>query len=336
MTVAASSKLAYFAFKKQSAHGTPGVPDQFFRWLDGASCRPDPKHGEFAEGDGSFDISLIVKQSQIWKIKLVGYLRPGEAGYILDGISGAGADALTGAADPYTHTLTPQDAPAWYTVEYAMTDPNIAPGSSVIVRAADVIFTQVDVEGDPGMPVKFTAEMVGRTATRQTALLTPTYEAGYPYLYHNAVLKRDDVDVSSTITKFKLSYQHGIDDSVQTVHVTPETLAWTSRKVTLDLETIFQSNADYNLMFFGNETGTTDSYKVADGLTTDFLFYPKGDTTDAHTLQLKLNNLVLEGDPFDPKTDGKAIRQPLKGVAMLPASGNLIDIIAINATATAY
>lgn len=86
---------AYFGFAKQSTQGTPVAPDHFIRWLDGSGLEPDLKTEEMWEGDGSRNLSQIIKNGQKWKIKLLFYARPDAVAYFGAASSGASSDTYT-------------------------------------------------------------------------------------------------------------------------------------------------------------------------------------------------------------------------------------------------
>ena len=87
--------LLYFGWTKQAVWGTPLAPTFFWRWLDGSDANPDMKATEEREGDTSPHISLVYKNSQIWGIKIVEYVRPITIGCALEALLGSGSDTFT-------------------------------------------------------------------------------------------------------------------------------------------------------------------------------------------------------------------------------------------------
>lgn len=336
-TSAFSGRLNYMALKVQAAFDTPLAPTTFPRWLDGSSISPEAKFQEYMEGDGSYDMTLIIKESQMWKGKIVMYARPVTLGVMLAGIFGSGSDTISGMMDPYTHTFAPVATPKFYTFEFGMNDTALTATSALINRVQDCVFTNFLVEATPNQPLKITVEFVGRKATRQTTRLTVSLESSKPYIYTNGVFTLDTVAISGTVSKFNLGFARPVDDTIYTTAISPETFIWVSRKVTIDAEVIFQDNTYFNKIFFGNSgSGTTDSQVMFDGSVLEAKFYVNGDVSDAHTLDMTVNAISWEGKPIDPKLDGKAFRMALTGVALRPASGNLIDTVLKTVTSTAY
>ena len=94
---------AYFAIGVQTVQGTPVAPSTFVRWLDGSSAEPDLKTEEIWEGDGSRNVSQVIKNGQKWKIKIVFYPRPEQLALFEALSMGISSDAFT---LPVNTTLT--------------------------------------------------------------------------------------------------------------------------------------------------------------------------------------------------------------------------------------
>lgn len=93
----------YIGWKKQSAQGTPAVPDKFWRWLDGTSAGPKRKANAEWEGDASPFENLVTSASQYYEIKVKEYARPITMGCALQAVNATGSDTYTGPT--YSSTL---------------------------------------------------------------------------------------------------------------------------------------------------------------------------------------------------------------------------------------
>lgn len=89
------SDNAYFGFSKQSSQGVPVAPSLFPRWIDGSQIEYDMKTEEVWEGDGTRHLSLVIKNQQSVKIKLVCNPRPVELGFFEAMSMGLNADTVT-------------------------------------------------------------------------------------------------------------------------------------------------------------------------------------------------------------------------------------------------
>jgi len=92
---------AYIGIGKQSQGGTSVAPSYFPRWLDGSNIQLDIKAEDVWEGDGSRHLSLIIKNRQEVKGKLVVAPRPNELGLLEAMAQGSGSDTYTA---PTTNT----------------------------------------------------------------------------------------------------------------------------------------------------------------------------------------------------------------------------------------
>lgn len=330
-----STRMFYLGLAKQAAFNTPLAPTVFPRWLDGSGVEPDARFEELPEGDGSQDMSLIFKSKQLWKPKVVFYPRAVEVGHILLAALGSGADTVSGAADPYTHTMTIQDAPVYYTVELGMTDPAVTNPNKLIVRVQDCIVTQLDIEGEANRPLKVTAEYVGRKATLQSTPATVTLEAADCLRFVNGVFTIDGTDLSARITKFKITMNRGVDDDIMTNEITPKDFIWGSRKITIDFELLYNSNDFFRKVYFGGASGTTDSPTEGTG-SINFTFYEGGVTTSNRSLQVSIPKVFYTGKPVSPRLDGKVLRQEAMATAARPNSGAIFSCVLTNGQATAY
>lgn len=97
MTVIAPirSDNAYFGFGKETSPGTAVAPSWFPRWLDGSSFEVDLKAEDFWEGDGTRQISQIIKNRQLVKIKHVCSPRMNEVGMLEEAAMGIASDSFT-------------------------------------------------------------------------------------------------------------------------------------------------------------------------------------------------------------------------------------------------
>jgi hypothetical protein len=94
-TVPITGRNAYIGFAKQSSQGVGAAPTIFPRWLDGTSIEFDLKTETIEEGDGSRRSSIVIKNMQSAKIKLVVTPRANELGFLETAAMGSGSDVMT-------------------------------------------------------------------------------------------------------------------------------------------------------------------------------------------------------------------------------------------------
>lgn len=86
----------YAGFSEETTPGTPVAPSIFPRWRNGTKVEIAPDFSEEEEGDGSRRTTLLIKNGQKVKIKLVASLRPNERGYFEKWAMGSSSDTYTG------------------------------------------------------------------------------------------------------------------------------------------------------------------------------------------------------------------------------------------------
>src|SRR5260370_560657 len=86
---------AYFGLAKQTVQGTAVAPNIFPRWLDGSDFQYDLKIEDIREGDTTRRLSLLAKNLQYIKAKLLVKPRPNEVGFLETAANGTGSDAFT-------------------------------------------------------------------------------------------------------------------------------------------------------------------------------------------------------------------------------------------------
>src|SRR5262249_19480217 len=105
-TVPIRADNAYVGIAQQASQGTAVPPVTFPRWMEGSSIEWDGKFEDVWEGDGSRRLSLIIRNLNQVKIKLVCTPRPNELALLEKAAQGSGADALTTTTPTTTTTAT--------------------------------------------------------------------------------------------------------------------------------------------------------------------------------------------------------------------------------------
>lgn len=91
-----ADNLAYFGRAKQAAWGTAiATPTSYHTWLDGSDVMDGAQHQTQRVGDTSPYNALAWKSGQYWGFKIVEYIRPYVAGYVLEALLGSGSDTYT-------------------------------------------------------------------------------------------------------------------------------------------------------------------------------------------------------------------------------------------------
>ena len=159
-----------------------------------------------------------------------------------------------------------------------------------------------------------------------------TVETGYPYLYSGGTFTVDG-GLSVFVTKFKLTFKNGIDRP-QTNAVTAEDNVWGRRTLYAEYSLLFQSDALFRKMFYGNAGGLTDSQVVGQG-SLDLMLFPGGDITNPQTMELTVPTVDYWGDAPLPNLAGKVFTYDVKGYATR-GGVPIMSATVINSKAAAY
>lgn len=314
---------AYFGFGKQSAMGTAAAPTAFPRWLDGSRLTPEVRAETLREGTGSREATLVLKRSQLYRGELVCYPRPIEAGFIAAAVLGAGSDSVSGGA-PYTHTLTPKGAPAYYSAEFGLLD------SSLVYRAQDCVFDRLVIECEAGRPVKFSTSYLGGGAASQGSAATVSNEAASPMLFTGGTFTIDGASLA-TVSRAAVTLSNHVEAETQFNGVSPSLLTFGVLDVSVMYTLLFQDAAQFKKLYWNG--GTSDSHVVGTG-SIDLTFLAGG--TDANnSVRLQVPQLSYTAGPVEPALDGRPIFQECRGVGTGGASSS-VTVAVKNSQAGAY
>jgi len=246
---------------------------------------------------------------------------------------GASCDTITGAADPWTHTLVRTDTPLWHTVW--MGRPTSG-GGVEYDQIVDALAKSFIVNYQNGQLVHVTTEFMAKNsngvATAPTFTTTETMTAagyGYTWLPAAASQLKLDLAVSPAVTtitnlqSFTLTCDYPNMAMEATNAVTPAffnpgrwTLGFTATFIVQDWQA-------YNLTLYGSVTpaANTPLSAVVTSGSADFTL-DVGPTANANrTFQITLPNLQFSLQPPTPAVDGSGITATLTGVLQAPAAG---------------
>jgi hypothetical protein len=157
-----SQKIYEIAWARQSAKGTPAAAASFRTRVSGGDIAPMRNIPDFAE-TGS---NQLPRTSFVASMGVDGAPAMGVRDEIADLIYGVlGSKAVSGAGDPYTHTVTPANSLPYYTFWRQV-------GELVWERFTDCKISQVEFASEAEQAVVATFTVVG---TKSEALSSATY-----------------------------------------------------------------------------------------------------------------------------------------------------------------
>jgi len=212
----------YMAFGFQSAKDTEATTFQFLRHLDGTGFDLDEQVERVHEGGDGQEIGLIYKTAVTADGQMVVNSRP-EVGHRL-GVAVMGADTATVPQSIGTaasgicneHTAVPTSSMPYLTVEQFWAD--------VVERGVNAQVNELTLEFEAGRPLKITpAFITGGSAYRRAgaSALTPTREAGQPFMYPGASVVVDGAG-NTKVTKGSIKITRGVDGEIRTTGLNRE------------------------------------------------------------------------------------------------------------------
>lgn len=212
----------YFAFGFQSAKDTEATTFQFLRHLDGTGYDTDPTIESVREGGDGQEVGLRIKTAISANGQMVLNSRPevshraAVAVFGADTVANPQGAGTTASGICNEHTAVPTSRLPYLTVEQFWAD--------VVERATNANVTGLTLEWEAGRPLKITPEfVVGGTAYRRAAAsaLTPTREAGKPFMYPGASVVLDGAG-NTKITKGSIKITRNVDVDIRTTGLNPE------------------------------------------------------------------------------------------------------------------
>jgi hypothetical protein len=325
MTQPQSSADGYLGIGLQSAWGTGVAPDEFSYYR---SVSPDYKieHELIREGGAGRDKFWGWKKAVDLDGSIDTYLRPDFGAALLT--YALGDDAITGASDPYTHTITPSGSGLPLSIEFPYGE---ASSAIDFVRVEDAVLETLTIGADTGSPATAKAEWKGCNISFPTTA-SPTYETDDPFTFWEATFNVDSTAVTAKITKFEITIARKVFDDIRTGSPLRDTTAQIDREVTLSF-TMYMFDKD---MFRKVLTGTTSGTAIPDDVVTgDF------DVTLTRSanreIKLEIPELVYTAaKPSDLDDDSKPLALEITAEATNDGTNPLITATCKNGNAVAY
>jgi hypothetical protein len=261
MAVSPKRALSYLGAAKQTVQGTGAAPSRFFV-LRRQAFLPSQEIAEFRTG-GQRDLSIFVKEKFLYAGAFQTFLYANEGGALL--AWAMGADALSGVADPYTHTLTLADNLPYQTYEAAFYE------TSIIDRVIDSKIAKLLIEAEATKEVMLTANLLGSSVAVQASAATPTFSNGAGEgpmtFYHGAMTltgPSDAATLQGQIQKFSIEIDHDSSPEYGS-SLSPIAIVEQGRKVTFKMTAIYTFDPLHRLTHYGSSTGSAVSEIVATG-----------------------------------------------------------------------
>lgn len=326
------------AFAKQTAKGTPAAAAAFRIPLVGGTVKPRREVADLEETGTSRVRGQVYVVTAGAEGNPEYAVRPAAIGLLLYGV--LGAKAVTGAADPYTHTFTDAAEQPWFTFWRQLENLKYE-------KFIDCKITQMVLTSEAGRPLRAALTVMGRdprhlaSATYATEVAVAE-ESGAPIMHYDGAgaLEIEGTPIASierivTTINNQGSYQQG--DSVLPYDVAEGIL-----DIRQEVASLIEDVAEYNRFHYGSATpadGATASREVVElgAGVTDFLW------TQVAAAPGPERSLRIQGSPrmqimdvtgYEPNTNNDPIKKTSVYRSLRPSSGAALTATLKNGQAT--
>jgi len=337
MAFTAYRRLGYLGAAKETPQGTPVAPAKFFKFLR-ESFVASQDFGHYRDPNNR-DITFTLKEKFGYAGSFQTFLYSDEGAALLTWA--LGADAVSGASDPWTHTITLADNLPYLTVEAGFfEDLTASPTiSGLIDRVTDCKIGSLQIDAETGKPVLLTADLVGVTSVKQATPATVTYAdalANGPAVFHQGVFTitgpSDAATLQGQVQKFSMKCNQNLQpvfaNGLVAIGIVEQ-----AREFEFNMSVVFSGPSIYQLAYYGTASGTVPSATLGTG-TFDALFTVQAaplHTFDLNMAALTFTVVKLEINPDAQVAVAEIVAKPRKSGATLP-----LEVIVKNAVSVAY
>jgi uncharacterized membrane protein len=321
------------AFAKQSAKGTPATTATYAVPLVGGNIMPVRTASDLEETT----TTRLRAQSFVENVSVEGEpeyaVRLSSLGLLL--YAAMGAKAVTGAADPYTHTFTLANSQPWLTFWRMAAD-------LVYERFTDVK-TNLTITSEAGQPVRASFSLQGLTntsltsATHTTALASVITDNGDALMHYDGAgaFLVETVAVSS-IERIVLSINNNYTLQ-QGDSITGYDVSEGMRDITIETTQAITDAALYNRFHYGTASPTSGTAANANTLelASSGIDFKWTQTAASRSLQFTATKLqVTDIGGWEPGTGNDPYKQTTTYKVYQPSSGSGLTAVVLNGVAT--
>lgn len=260
--------IGYIGTAVQTVQGTAVAPAYFHKYRKDAFIIKQ-KNNHWRDGNVR-DLTYSLKNELSYAGSWEGPLFPAEGGQVC--AVAMGLDSISGAGDPYTHTLTLTDNLPYCTVEKGMYVANAGGNPIILERTKDCKISKLEISGKAGGDIILTPSWIGCTSTIPsvaTVTFTDPLAANGPATFSQSAFTiagpTDAAVLAAQIQDFKLTLDQGLQELWGPNQLTPIGLVETARVVTVDFNVQFAGNTLYLLTYYGATGGTVPSATIGTG-----------------------------------------------------------------------
>jgi hypothetical protein len=256
-----------------------------------------------------------------------------------------GLDTKTGAGDPFTHTITQNNAPFWVTMYVARP---LAGTSYEYDQYLDCLLKTCDIVYENGQMPKIVTDILAKKVTTKATAPTITLvksldtatERFSPFS-PTFLFNLDTTPAAASVTSVQnFTFHMGYDsaDFLSTVNLNPDYRDMQLWTVGFNGTFLMSDWNAYYTTFFGSlapSANTPQSAIVVRGAV-DVTLQIGPPTSAGRTLRITMPAVELNIEAPEPNNDGSGLSVSLTGALEKPPSGEPITFVLTNGVGTAY
>lgn len=321
------SNLGYIGIGVQSAKGTQqDTPEWFPKFYGGDKFQSDHTVEHLREaGDGEL-VGATVKTGYKEKFGFDIHARPEAIARVLAYV--LGQDTVTGADDPYTHTIirNATNERAWLSIHRKIDD-------AVVQILKDARISKITIKGDAGKPIEVSVEGDALSSSLTASESVPAYETLPVFVFYDGAgtfLLEDGV--TRAIKSFQITISVGTE-MLQTDDISFNDIPDLRLDIDLSLQFVVEDTDLFAKSVYNG--GTTVGREVYTGSFEANLNYTDPDSVPR---QMKLTIPKFEWKPvtgMNLNSEGKSMIVTLAGIAVKPDAGEILTAVIVNDVPTA-
>lgn len=331
--------LGYVGMVREATPGTGEAPTKFFKYLEPVSFKPQQQIQYYRNGNER-DMTVALKETfrHEGSFKALVYADEGAALMAW----AMGKDTLSGAGDPYTHTLTLLDTIPWLGAEVGNAEGTQATTVALVDRIVDVKIASLLIEGQAGKQIYMTPTLIGLTSdfkdTTPTTQVFNDAAAMGPYTFQQSVftmtsLGSDSSTMAGQIQNFKILLSQNLEPVYGPAQLPPIGAVERGRDCTLEFDVVFSGNTIYRLAYFGSTAGTAASATVGSGT---FSIKATCNGSPEHSMTITCNNFDIASVDILQAPNADLCIVKVKGRMKKVSTTYPLTAVFLNAVSAAY
>lgn len=329
--------IADLAFGLQSVKGTPATSGSYRCYLSGGGFGPNRELSDLEETTAS----RLRNSAYVSALRAEGspqfFVRPGFIGLFL--YAAMGAQAVTGASDPYTHTFTLAATQPYVTIFRTL--------STLFERFSDCKLVELNFESASSGVLRVTAHWIGlQGAFRSTAEVAATPETTNHFLHADGK-GQFLIETAAVSAISRIAVNIGTGASIAGGDdIIGDTVNEGMQAITIETEQVISDFAMWNRFHYGSASPASNAPFIRDavelaGTGIDYK-WSKRDSAGAvaapeRSLQFTATRLQIASiTGMDPNTNGDPLRRVVTYKVYQPASGSGLTAVLKNSVAAVY